>query len=68
MMSREGDTGYGHHFPPHVMMFYAHTDWAKDPPGSPIFAEPADYLEPITIFNVQVPMYSDGTPRAMGPH
>ena len=68
MMSREGDNGAGHHFPPHVMMFYAHSDWAPDPPGSPIFAEPADYLEPITIFNVQVPMYSDGTPRTMGTH
>jgi hypothetical protein len=70
MMSREGDTGTGHHFPPHVMMFVARTDgtdWGAGRHGSPIIAEP-QYPEPITVFDILVPLYSDGTPKTMEPN
>jgi hypothetical protein len=66
MMSRGGDDGSGHHFPPHVMMFLAHTDgadWGAGAGfhGSPIIVE-QQYPEPFTVFDVKVPWYSDGTP------
>lgn len=72
MMSKEGDTGSGHHFPPHVMTFLAHTegaDWGAGAGfhGSPIIVE-QQYPEPFTVFDVKVPLYSDGTPATMGQH
>lgn len=70
MMSKEGDTGSGHHFPPHVMVFLAHTDgadWGAGFHGSPIIVE-QQYPEPFTVFDIKVPLYSDGTPKTMGPN
>jgi hypothetical protein len=70
MMGGEGSDALGHHWPPHVMLWLAHTDganWGADLHGSPIFAEQQD-PEPVTIFDIAVPLYSDGTPKAMGPH
>jgi hypothetical protein len=69
MMSKEGDTGAGHHFPPHVMVFLAHidgADWGAGH-GSPIIVE-QQYPEPFTVFDIKVPLYSDGTPTTMGSH
>jgi len=72
MLSKEGIKADGEHFRhPHVMIYFAHTDsadWGADLYGSPIIAEQAD-PEPITTFDVFVPLWSDGTaPAAMGPH
>jgi hypothetical protein len=73
MMSRAGDNGAGHHFPPHVMMFLARidgADWGAGVQGSPIIVE-QQYPEPFTVFDIKVPSYSDGTPAAsttMGSH
>ena len=50
---------------PHVMMFLARTDgadWGAGLHGSPIIAEQGD-PEPITVFDIMVPLYSDGTPN-----
>jgi hypothetical protein len=71
MMSREGVKADGQHFRhPHVMIYLAHTDgadWGADLHGSPIVAEQAD-PEPITTFDVFVPLWSDGTLSTMEPH
>ena len=70
MMSKEGDHGDGHPWPPHVMMFVARGDgaaWGADLNGVPIRAFQGD-PEPVTTFSVRVPLYSDGTPVTMGPH
>jgi hypothetical protein len=66
MMGREGGDAVGHHWHPHLMLWLAHTDgadWGAGLHGSPIIAEqgpPAP--EPITIFDVLVPLWSDGAP------
>jgi hypothetical protein len=72
MLSKEGITASGEHFHhPHVMIYFAHinsADWGADLHGSPIIAEQAD-PEPITTFDVFVPMWSDGAaPTTMGSH
>jgi hypothetical protein len=70
MMGKEGGDAAGHHWPPHVMMFVARTDgadWGADLHGSPIIAEQTD-PEPTTVFDILVPLFSDGTPKTMGPH
>ena len=49
------------------MIYFAHTnsaDWGANLHGSPIIAEQAD-PEPITTFDVYVPLWSDGTPPTM---
>lgn len=70
MMSREGINEYGQPMRhPHVMIYFAHTDsadWGANLHGSPIIAEQAE-PEPITTFDVYVPLWSDGTPPAMAP-
>jgi hypothetical protein len=66
MMGREGGDAVGRHWHPHLMLWVAHTDgadWGAGLRGSPIIAEqgpPAP--EPITIFDVLVPLWSDGAP------
>jgi hypothetical protein len=74
MMGKEGGYAVGHDFhhfsSPHVMMFLARTDgadWGADLQGSPIIAEQTD-PEPTTTFDILVPLWSDGTPKIMGPH
>jgi hypothetical protein len=70
MMGKEGGDAVGHHWSPHVMMFVARTDgadWGADVHGSPIIAEQTD-PEPITVFDIRVPLFSDGTPKTMGRH
>lgn len=70
MMGREGSDAVGHHWRPHVMLWLPYTDgadWGAGLHGSPIFAEQG-VQESVTIFDVQVPLYSDGTPAAGGPH
>ena len=74
MMGKEGGFAVGHDFHhfsiPHVMIFLARTDsgaWGANLHGSPIIAEQTD-PEPITVFDVMVPLWSDGTPKSMGPH
>ena len=69
MMGKEGGYAVGHDFHhfsiPHVMMFLARTDsadWGAGLHGSPIIAEQTD-PEPITVFDVMVPLWSDGTPK-----
>ena len=69
MMGKEGGYAIGqdfHHFStPHVMMFLARTDgadWGAGLHGSPIIAEQTD-PEPITVFDIMVPFFSDGTPK-----
>ena len=70
MMGGEGSDAAGHHWPPHVMIFVAHTDvadWGADLNGVPIIAFRGD-PEPVTTFAVMVTLYSDGTPAPPGPH
>src|SRR5579863_2538855 len=74
MMGKEGGYAIGHDFPhfstPHVMMFLARTDsadWGAGLHGSPIIAEQTE-PEPITVFDILVPLFSDGTPKTMGAH
>jgi hypothetical protein len=69
MMGNEGGYAIGHDFhpfsTPHVMIFLARTasaDWGANLPGSPVIAEQTD-PEPITVFDVKVPFFSDGTPK-----
>ncbi|MGA3158258.1 MAG: hypothetical protein ABSE43_11860 [Steroidobacteraceae bacterium] len=69
MMGNEGGYAVGHDFhhfsTPHVMIFLARTDsadWGAGLRGSPIIAEQSD-PEPITVFDVMVPFFSDGTPK-----
>jgi hypothetical protein len=66
MMGNEGSDASGHHWStPHVMMFLARTDgadWGAGLHGSPIIAEQTD-PEPITVFDIMVPFFSDGTPK-----
>jgi hypothetical protein len=66
MMGKEGSDAGGHHWStPHVMMFLARTDgadWGAGLHGSPIIAEQTD-PEPITVFDILVPLFSDGTPK-----
>ena len=67
MMGKEGGDAGGHHWSPHVMMFLARTDgadWGANLHGSPIIAEQTD-PEPITVFDILVPLYSDGTPKTL---
>ena len=69
MMGREGSAAAGHHWPPHVMIFVAHTDvadWGADFNGVPIIAFRGD-PEPVTTFAVMTTLYSDGTPATPGP-
>ena len=74
MMGKEGGYAVGHDFHhftiPHVMLFLARTDsadWGAGLHGSPIIAEQTD-PEPITVFDVMVPLWSDGTPKTMEAH
>ena len=66
MMGREGGDAAGHHWHPHLMLWLAHTDgadWGAGLHGSPIIAEQGPPgPEPITIFDVLVPLWSDGAP------
>jgi hypothetical protein len=71
MMGGEGGDAVGHHWPPHVMMFLAHTevaDWGAGLHGVPISADQGEPEPTITTFNVLVPLFSDGTPATQGPH
>jgi hypothetical protein len=71
MMSREGDEGNGHHFPPHVMIFLPHTDvadWGANVKGVPIIGDQGAPEAPMTTFDVKVPIFSDGTPATMVSH
>ena len=74
MMGKEGGYAVGHDFHhftiPHVMLFLARTDsadWGAGLHGSPIIAEQTD-PEPVTVFDVMVPLWSDGTPPATRAH
>src|SRR5579863_1552116 len=65
MMGKEGGDAHSHHWSPHVMMFLARTDgaeWGANLNGSPIIAEQTD-PEPTTVFDILVPLYSDGSPK-----
>ena len=56
------------HWHPHLMFFVANADaaaWGASLPGSPIIAGHMGDPEPITIFLIPVPKWSDGTPSAM---
>jgi hypothetical protein len=68
MMSRDQFTHNADgHWHPHLMFFVANTDaaaWGASLPGSPIIAGHAD-PEPVTIFLIPVPKWSDGTPAEM---
>ncbi|HEV2110853.1 MAG TPA: hypothetical protein VGT99_05815 [Gammaproteobacteria bacterium] len=72
MMSKGGYLGddAGGHWHPHVMFYLPPTDAAQlgaRLPGSPIAAASSD-LEPVTIFMVVVPKWSDGTPAEYSAH
>ena len=72
MMSKDGYLGddSGGHWHPHVMFFLPRTEaaeWGANLPGSTIAAASSD-LEPLTIFMVVVPKWSDGTPAEYSHH
>jgi hypothetical protein len=61
----------GPHWVPHLMLYVPLTDgmtWGADVPGSPIVLSPQFHgaPEPITVFLVRVPQWSDGTPAMQG--
>jgi hypothetical protein len=57
------------HWHPHVMFFVPRaTAVGANLPGSPIFAQEGDDTDPITILNVPVGKWSDGSPDAMPHH
>jgi hypothetical protein len=71
MMSKQGYTGDAvGHWHPHLMFFLARADgaaWGANLDGSPVFAAQSN-PEPITIFFVPVPRWSDGTLEVMATH
>ena len=61
----------GPHWVPHLMFYVPLTDgmtWGADVPGSPILLSPQFHgaPEPITVFMIPVPHWSDGTPATHG--
>jgi hypothetical protein len=61
----------GPHWVPHLMLYVPLTDgmtWGADVPGSPIILSSQFHgaPEPITVFLVRVPQWSDGTPATQG--
>jgi hypothetical protein len=53
------------HWHPHVMFFVpraAAANWGANLKGSPIFAQDGDDTDPVTIFFIPVPKWSDGSP------
>jgi len=71
MMGRAGGFADGHHWPPHIMLFFppiSSADWGAGLHGVPISADQEEPEPNITTFNVLVPMYSDGTPAPVKQH
>jgi len=70
-MSKQGYLGDGAgHWHPHLMFFLPRTDgaaWGADLEGSPVFAG-QDAHEPVTVFFVPVPKWSDQTTAVMEMH
>jgi hypothetical protein len=71
MMSKDGyladDVG---HWYPHLMFLQPRTsgaEWGGDLTGSPVFSD-SSFLEPLTIFFVPVPRWSDGTLADVSSH
>jgi len=70
MMSKGDGQGHLNHWQPHVMLFLAHTvaaDLGAGLKGVPLIAFPGA-PEPVTVFDVFVPVYSDGTPVSAEKH
>ncbi len=74
MMSKQGYLAdEGGHWVPHLMFYVPKTDgmtWGADVPGSPILLSPQFHgaPEPITVFMVPVPTWSDGTAAPTDAH
>jgi hypothetical protein len=68
MMSRGGVLDVeGGHWHPHLMVYtprMAPAQWGADAPGGAVIAD-AGSLQPMTVFFVPVPQWSDGTPGPM---
>jgi hypothetical protein len=75
MMSSQGyltDEG-GHHWVSHLMFYVPQTDgsaWGADLPGSPVLLNPQfqGAPEPLTVFMIPVPTWSDGTAAPTDAH
>ena len=68
MLSKDGylSDNAGGHWRPHLMFFVPHTDlasWGADIKGGPVMGD-SNPLDPVTVFFVPVPAWSDGTPAA----
>ncbi len=70
MMSVQGHLNEADgHWHPHVMVFVPRTTAAgANLPGSPIYAQEGDDIEPVTILMVPVRTWSDGSPDAAMHH
>jgi hypothetical protein len=68
MMSKDGYLNdQAGHWHPHVMFYMPRiptSDWGADVPGGAVMGDSSS-LEPLTVFFVPVPKWSDGTPAAM---
>jgi hypothetical protein len=74
MMSSQGylNDSAGH-WVPHLMFYVPQTDgmvWGADLPGSPVMLNPQfqGAPEPVTVFMIPVPKWSDGTPAPTDAH
>jgi hypothetical protein len=70
MMAKGGylSDAAGGHWHPHLMYFLPKSDaaaWGANLPGSPVMAAQGD-PEPVTVYFVPVPAWSDGTMAPMG--
>lgn len=74
MLSREGDLGDSvGHWHPHLMFYGPRSDgadWGADLPGSPVLLNPQfqGTPEPLAVYIVEVPTWSDGTPAPNHAH
>jgi len=74
MMSTQGYlSDEGGHWVPHLMFYVPQTDgsaWGADLPGSPVLLSPQfqGVPEPLTVFMIPVPTWSDGTAAPTDSH
>lgn len=70
MMAKNGylSDEVGGHWHPHLMIFLprmATTEWGANVPGGAVYGDGGG-LEPVTVFFVPLPKWSDGTSASMG--